>query len=857
MEAMVTMRPMTGIFKRTFILVFCVFCVIAVLTSGMAAYFLYKRMVEEFRSKGVAIAVSIAEGGWDVLLHRDAATVQSTIDNFLDIEGVVYVYVVDARQDILAHTFVPARPESLQHGYPHSEYDISVRNITVESIGSVMEISAPILEGAGGHVHVGMDRGLLNAYFWKVFRNMQLVLGVVFAVCVVLLYFMVRKISRPLTELSDYAAQLAQRDFSGEISIDSKDELGLLARTMQNMAHELSALFSEMHEEVAEATKEVRTSLSYQSAIIDNLADGLLVTDRDGRITLLNPAMREFYALQGIDCTGTKAKHYFPAELARLVAAAQPQEGGTVTAEVPLSDNRTGKALASPIWLEEANGQCLGTVILVRDITHEKALDRLKTDFISTVSHELRTPMTSVLGFAKIIHKKLERDVFPHLDRGDDKTVRAVTQVEDNIGIIVSEAERLTVLINDVLDIAKMESGKAQWRDKLLSMADVVEHSVRSVQGVCREKGLRIETEIEKNLPMVFGDRGRLVQVVLNLLSNAIKFMDEGVIVCRVRRHGDTILTSIADQGVGILADELPLIFEKFKQVGDTLTEKPKGTGLGLPICKQIVTRHKGEIWAESIVGMGSTFHFTLPVARDFKADGSALGENEDIFCWDEDDALGQEGSAMLVESMDTGQEIQPLILVVDDDPSLGKYLKQLFREEGFRVLVARNGRQALKMASKHLPNLITMDLMMPEMDGKTAIRCLRSNPFTRHIPILVVTALSDTEETGGNVALLKPVDADHLLETANILLRDHDVSRSCIVVGERADFEFDDGLIVFCPSRITFCPPHEIWDHVQEGFKGFVFMPHELADELDLAGLSRQSGVQVLILPEASTDYK
>lgn len=852
---MVAMKRMSGIFKKTFFLVFFLFGTVAAITSGVAAYILHERMTDEYRSKGRTIAMSIAKASQEVLLSGNAAIVQASIDSYLGIEGVAYVYVVNSREEIIAHTFVPSLPAQL-HLHQYHKYESTVRDIFVDGIGAVIDVEMPVLVGFAGHVHVGMDRGLLDSYFWKAFWNMQFLLLGIFMFCVMILYVVVRRISQPLTELADYAARLARHDFTGEIAIDSRDEIGLLARTMQAMSHELSALFNEMNEEVSKATRELRESLSYQSAIIDNLADGLLVVDPEGRVTLLNPAMRDFYGLQELDCPCSSAEDFFPVEVAGLVSLMRTTEKDVMTAEVPLGENRTGKALASRIWLDEEKGQSLGCVILVRDITHEKALDKLKTDFISTVSHELRTPMTSVLGFTKIIRKKLERDVFPRVDRCEEKAVKAALQVEDNIKIIVAEAERLTELINDVLDIAKMESGKVQWRDRMVCVGDIVEHSVRSVEGLCSEKGISMNTDIEEGLPPVFGDKSRLVQVMVNLLANAVKFMEEGMISCRAWHDETHVFISISDQGTGIMPDDLPLIFEKFRQVGDTLTEKPKGTGLGLPICKQIVTRHGGDIWVESVCGIGSTFCFSLPIADTCATRGLVSEEGAgSIPCEDEAEALVMEGSAMLVETRRKDREKQPLVLVVDDDPALGRYLSQLLADEGFRVMVAENGKQALKMARRHLPNLITMDLMMPEMDGKTAIHCLRSNAFTRHIPILVVTALSDSEQAGANASLLKPVDEEHMLETVNALLRDHDVSQSCIVLGDRDHYPSDHDLTVICPDNIIFCSPEEIWEHIEEGFKGFVFVPAELAVEFDLEGLSRFSGVQILILPEASTE--
>ena len=183
------------------------------------------------------------------------------------------------------------------------------------------------------------------------------------------------------------------------------------------------------------------------------------------------------------------------------------------------------------------------SVVLIRDITREKELDQLKTDFIATVSHELRTPMTSVLGFAKIIRKKLEQAVFPTLIEKSD-VEKAVIQVQENMEIIVSEAERLTELINDVLDIARMEAGEIQWRDQVVFMPDVIRQSLDSTRGIWSVKGVEVVADVESGLPPVRGDRGRLVQVLINLISNSIKFTNESPIICRARRDGHFVLRS-------------------------------------------------------------------------------------------------------------------------------------------------------------------------------------------------------------------------------------------------------------------------------------------------------------------------
>ena len=243
-----------------------------------------------------------------------------------------------------------------------------------------------------------------------------------------------------------------------------------------------------------------------------------------------------------------------------------------------------------------------------------KELDKIKSDFLSTVSHELRTPLTSVIGFTKIIKKRFEEIIVPQIKTEDGKTLKAMRQIGENVGIIISEGERLTSLINDVLDLSKIEAGKVEWKMEPLLMSDIIAQATAATHSLFEQKGLKLIKYVEDNLPVINGDKYRLMQVVINLISNAVKFTDEGIVTCAVRKTGNGVTVSVIDTGRGIAPSDHENVFEKFKQVGDTLTEKPSGTGLGLPICKQIIAHHGGRIWVESEPGKGSTFSFTIPI---------------------------------------------------------------------------------------------------------------------------------------------------------------------------------------------------------------------------------------------------
>ena len=229
-----------------------------------------------------------------------------------------------------------------------------------------------------------------------------------------------------------------------------------------------------------------------------------------------------------------------------------------------------------------------------------RELDHLKDDFISTVTHELRTPLTSIRAFSEILHDNPELDA-------EERT--------RFLGILVKESERLTRLINQVLDLAKLEAGAAEWRIATLDLRDLVEDATSATEQLFRSNRIELKTDLPDNLPPVVADRDRLMQVMLNLLSNAIKFCESGTgrVQVSLRREDGSVRVDVRDNGIGIASENQQLIFEKFRQVGDTLTDKPQGTGLGLAICREIVGHFGGRLWVESEVGSGATFSFSLP----------------------------------------------------------------------------------------------------------------------------------------------------------------------------------------------------------------------------------------------------
>jgi len=841
---------MSRLFRKTLVAIVIIFGVVANATALLSAWILYTDLTDEYETKGRAIAGSIAEASVEILLNRDASTVQAMIDKFLDIEGVGYVYVLDNEGRVLSHTFVPGIPDEVRAGQADPS-GVTVKDVELPGMGGFIQVSAPILAGVAGTVCVGMDKNIIHAKIRTAVIQQEVLMMLMMGVAVIVFSMLIKGISRPLVDLSEYARKLRAHDFSARIAIASDDEVGLLAATMNSMADELSELVSGLERAVAGSTRELQGALAHMRAIMDNMADGLLVTDTTGRITNFNPPLVHMFGLEGADLTGKDARQLFSGAMGELPEAAGTAQAAILTAEVRLGGGRVGKAAASAIHAHAANADgpdgpagpdaaatWLGTVILVRDITSEKEVDRMKTEFISTVSHELRTPLTSVLGFAKIIRKKFVEDILPRLDASDQKARRAAGQIGDNLGIIVSEGERLTELVNDVLDIAKMESGKIEWDLQPVTIAEVVERSVTATSALIDQKGLSLSVDVGFGLPSFLGDRDRLIQVMLNLISNAVKFTAQGGITIRAFIEGEMIRVGVSDTGPGISERDQEIIFEKFKQAGDTLTEKPKGTGLGLPICRQIVDRHGGRIWVESAPGQGSVFWFSLPI-RGAARDKTLHPIPEQPFRGRLQPLPAEKG--------------QGTILVVDDEPPVRLFLEQLLADEGFRVLSASDGPQAIEMAKAHRPDLITMDLMMPGMDGTATIRHLRADSETRDIPVVVISALPDRdrERAGGDASMVKPVNEAALIETIVSLLRGAGKdTRPCMVLKRNGE-ESTSPLLMICPGKVQHTTREELWKRLEEGFTGTVFVPGSISHEMDLGRLSAHPNIHVVIFAE------
>jgi PAS domain S-box-containing protein len=585
--------------------------------------------------------------------------------------------------------------------------------------------------------------------------------------------------------IADAANQVSSGNLNAQAAVLTEDEIGVLAIAFNQMTSQLKMSGDQLADYSRTLEQKVEQRTSEIKAIIDNMVDGLVVVDGENRITQFNPAIA---GMIGVSSKAVSAaKNYtdvFKAEaIATLVASTRENPKQVFSEEFSLPDRRTGKAVATSIYRDVATSEnaepstsYLGTVILIRDITAEKEVDRMKTDFIATVSHELRTPLTSVLGFAKLIQKKLEESILPLIQTDDKKVNRSIRQVTENIAIIVSEGTRITKLINEVLDVAKIEAGKMQWNMDRLEITEVIDRAFAATSALFEQKGLEPIKAIASDLPKIQGDKDRLIQVVINLISNAVKFTDKGCITCQVKQQDQSIVVSVTDQGVGISESDQPKVFEKFKQVGDTLTDKPQGTGLGLPISREIVEYHGGKIWVESELGKGSTFSFSLPIAlepdKSIRSKEQIPSINFEVLI----DQLKRRTTLnqQIDQQLDTQDILPKNILFIDDDPSIRSLLRQELEARNYVVREADNGQEAIAKVREQRPDLIPLDIIMQGITGYDVAAILKADPATLDIPIIMVSVLEDKEKglhLGIDSYVTKPLEMGVLMQEIEILL--------------------------------------------------------------------------------------
>lgn len=385
---------------------------------------------------------------------------------------------------------------------------------------------------------------------------------------------------------------------------------------------------------------------------------------------------------------------------------------------------------------------------------------KLKSQFLASMSHELRTPMNSILGLTELIIEKAQLN-------GKNK---------ERMEVVLKSGRRLMTLINDILDLSKIEAGKMEIRDEDILLEEMIEEVKNTISPLTIEKGLELSIVRDCNTRIIINtDRTRLTQVMINLLGNAVKFTERGVVKLRISQTENNMLKfDIIDSGIGIDEEAQKIIFEEFRQIDGSTTRKYGGTGLGLAICKKIIDLLGGTISVKSKPGEGSVFSFTTPLK------------------------FGQEKQTVDSQNVNIDalrRNRQNPILVIDDDSEIRYTIGQYLISKGYEVIFAEDGEMGLQLAKEKQPFAITLDVMLPHKDGWTVLKDLKEDPETKDIPVILVSIIGDKKIGYGLGAFeyfVKPISSEKLMSAFNRLetLANKQIQKIVIVDDDELEFE-------------------------------------------------------------------
>jgi PAS domain S-box-containing protein len=668
----------------------------------------------------------------------------------------------------------------------------------------------------------------------------------ILAVSLVLAFFVASRlqgvVSEPIIELASIAEEVSLRkDYSLRATRrrNGADEISNLVHCFNEMLGEIQRRDRGLEDEVEHRTHELKT-------ILDAAGEGIFGIDPSGNVTFMNPAAAKLLGDSSEALVGRCCHDFLHTSSDGTPGPLEACSVCSCTLLPVIRVSRTSTFLRrnhGPFPVEYTassivapGGRPAGVVVTFRDITERQAVERMKSEFVSTVSHELRTPLTSIRGALGLLASGLLGNI---AEKG-----------QRMLNIAVSNTDRLVRLINDILDLERMESGRVELKRKVIDANDVMTQAADVMKAMADRAGTNLVVETVHRALWV--DSDQIIQTLTNLLSNAVKFSPRGgTVTLSGRGDAKTFTFAVADEGRGIPAGKLEMVFERFKQVDASDSREKGGTGLGLAICRSIVNAHGGRIWAESTEGKGSVFQIALPVrpgdAASMTVEASpAAGraaERRILICAEERHAMpaiirtleqhgfhtelvasreevfnravatrpnailldlagSQNGGWSLLDTLkgcettrdipvivaagdppdgalcadriaqwvrkpwDTSELLHAVttacqratILVVEDDLDLARILITALEEQGIHAIHAANGRAAVDAVIAEKPDLIVLDLILPDMDGFAVVDCLKHSRTLGHTPLIVYSAI-DVDESQKERLRLGPTE--------------------------------------------------------------------------------------------------
>ena len=508
---------------------------------------------------------------------------------------------------------------------------------------------------------------------------------------------------------------------------------------------------------VRKQTETDRARLSnYNRLLLESTSDGMYGISTDGNCTFVNRAAAQMLGIAAEDALGhnihrlTHHSHAdgspYPMEECPIYQALQTGQSCRIDGEVFWRKNGTSFPVeysSAPIIQDD---MLQGMVVTFSDITQRKQAEedlnrakddaekasRTKSQFLANMSHELRTPMNAILGYSEMLQEEAE-------ETGLDSFTPDLQKIQ-NAG------KHLLALINDILDLSKIEAGKMELYLEEFDVAEVVKDIAATVKTLIAKKNNHLNVLCPADIGKMRADLTKVRQSLFNLLSNAAKFTENGEITLDVRREGSDLLFIVRDSGIGMTSEQLAGLFEAFSQADASTTRKYGGTGLGLAITRRFCRLMGGDALVESEAGKGSTFTLHLPaIVRELGRDAAPAATSAEV--------------STVVNSGD-------LVLAIDDDPAARDLMRRFLTKEGFRPEAASNGEEGLRLAKALRPVAITLDVMMPGMDGWTVLQQLKADPETQDIPVIMLTMVDDRNigfALGATDYLTKPIDRSRL----------------------------------------------------------------------------------------------
>jgi PAS domain S-box-containing protein len=608
--------------------------------------------------------------------------------------------------------------------------------------------------------------------------SMIIIGALAFLLMIATVTLVAQRMASPVKKLTAAAANVEADDYRAVMLDDvaaMTGEIGQLARGFQRMVQEVEA----RQQRMKQAEEAQRRSEQHFRSLIEHASDVITVLDKSGIVQYESPSLERALGYIPEDLIGKRFVEYVhPQDMALFVAAfgaAMAQQGA---AEAPVEFRFLHKAgewrIIEAITTNLLHDPSVNGIILnARDITERKksmdlardkeaaeAANQAKSQFLANMSHELRTPLNAIIGYSEMLTEQAE-------DTGQEEFIPDLSKIH-------GAGKHLLDLINAVLDISKIEAGKMDLYLETFNLKKLVDDVVAIIHPLVIKNANQFRLLGPEDMGSMRADITKVRQSLFNLLSNACKFTDHGTITLEMKRENDQVLFKVSDTGIGMTSEQMDKLFEAFTQADASMTRRFGGTGLGLVISRRFCRLMGGDIHVESEHGQGTSFTIVLP-ANVVDPKEAPVAVEEPVV------------EAASYPQPPPGASV---VLVIDDDARVHDLLRRSLAREGFRVEVASSGEEGLRMARQLQPDAITLDVMMPGMDGWAVLSALKNDPELADIPVVMLTIVDDQNmgyALGAAEYLTKPVDRDRLASVLKKYAGDGP-ARSALVVDDEQE---------------------------------------------------------------------